>query len=73
MHLTHLARYRAALATILEVLEPGGHLLLGDHVGLCRLGTQLNLMEEVGFAEVDVAWRQEAFFVAGGRKPRDEG
>lgn len=65
----HLARYRAALVAILEVLEPGGHLLVGDHVGLCRLGTQLALMAEVGFTEVDVAWRQDAFFVAGGRKP----
>ena len=25
-------------------------------------------MEEVGFEDVDIAWRQEAFFVAGGRK-----
>ena len=25
-------------------------------------------MEEVGFEDVDVAWRQEAFFVVGGRK-----
>ena len=26
------------------------------------------MMEEVGFTEVDVAWRQDGFFVAGGRK-----
>ena len=25
-------------------------------------------MEEVGFTEVDVAWRKDGFFVAGGRK-----
>ena len=27
------------------------------------------MMEEVGFTEVDVAWRQDGFFVAGGRRP----
>ena len=26
------------------------------------------MMEEVGFTEVDIAWRQDGFFVAGGRK-----
>ena len=30
--------------------------------------TQACLMEEVGFEDIDIAWRQEAFFVAGGRK-----
>ena len=25
-------------------------------------------MEEMGFEDVDVAWRQEAYFVVGGRK-----
>ena len=25
-------------------------------------------MEDVGFTDVDIAWRQEAFFVAGGRR-----
>ena len=27
------------------------------------------MMEEVGFTEVDVAWRQDGFFVGGGRSP----
>ena len=29
---------------------------------------QLRIMEDVGFCEIDVSWRQEAFFVAGGRR-----
>ena len=29
---------------------------------------QARMMEEVGFTEVDVAWRQDGFFVMGGRK-----
>ena len=33
---------------------------------------QLRMMEEVGFCEIDVAWRQEAFFVAGGRKVKGD-
>ena len=30
------------------------------------------MMEEVGFTEVDVAWRKDGFFVAGGRKCASE-
>ena len=30
------------------------------------------MLEEVGFTEVDVAWRQDGFFVAGGRKCESE-
>jgi len=29
---------------------------------------QLQLMEVAGFTEVDVAWREQAYFIAGGRK-----
>ena len=31
----------------------------------------VRMMEEVGFEDLDIAWRQEGFFVAGGRKPED--
>jgi len=61
-------RYKAALEALLRVLEPGGHLIIGDHVGTWGLYRQVRMMEEVGFTEVDVAWRQDGFFVAGGRK-----
>ena len=33
---------------------------------------QVRMMEEVGFTEVDIAWRQDGFFVAGGRKCASE-
>ena len=29
-------------------------------------------MEDVGFEDLDIAWRQEAFFVAGGKKPDEK-
>ena len=29
---------------------------------------KVRVMEDVGFTDVDIAWRQEAFFVAGGRR-----
>jgi hypothetical protein len=30
-------------------------------------------MEDVGFTALDVAWREEAFFVAGGRRALHSG
>ena len=32
-----LLRYKAALEALLKVLEPGGHLIIGDHVGVWGL------------------------------------
>ena len=29
---------------------------------------QLRVMEDCGFQDIDVAWRHQAFFVAGGRR-----
>ena len=43
-----------------------------EHLKLCLSSSnlsQVRMMEEVGFTEVDVAWRQDGFFVAGGRRP----
>lgn len=62
------SRYELLFQSIYEPLEPGGHCLVGDHVGTLSLFEQLKAMERAGFADVDCAWRQDDFFVAGGRK-----
>ncbi len=60
-------RYELLFRSIHEALTPGGHLLVGDHVGTLGLYAQLKAMERAGFEAVDCAWRQDDFFVAGGR------
>lgn len=60
-------RYELLFRSIRDALEPGGHLIVGDHVGTLDLYRQLKAMERAGFREVDCAWRQDDFFVAGGR------
>ncbi len=50
-----------------EAIVPGGHLLVGDHVGTLGLYRHLKAMERAGFTDVDCAWRQQDFFVVGGR------
>ena len=57
--------YRSAF----EALAPGGHLLVGDQVTALGLYRQLKAMERAGFTDVDCAWRQEDFFIIGGRVP----
>ena len=42
--------------------------ILKVKITMKTIGSQVRMMEEVGFTEVDVAWRQDGFFVAGGRK-----
>jgi SAM-dependent methyltransferase len=61
------SRYELLFRSIRDALAPGGHLLVGDHVGTLDLYPQLKAMERAGFREVDCAWRQDDFFVAGGR------
>ena len=65
-------KYSNMFSAILQALKPGGTFIYGDHVGTWGLYKQVRLMEEIGFVETDVAWRQEAFFVAGARKPSNE-
>ena len=62
-------RYELLLRGIRESLAPGGHCFVGDHVGTLPLFAQLKAMERAGFTDVDCAWRQDDFFVAGGRLP----
>ena len=60
------SRYELLFHTIRSSLTSGGHLIVGDHVGTLPLYTQLKTMERAGLEEVDCAWRQADFFVAGG-------
>ncbi len=62
-------RYELLCHGIRDSLAPGGHLIVGDHVGTLGLFRQLKAMERAGFVDVDVAWRQDDFFVYGGRVP----
>lgn len=59
--------YELLLRGIRESLASGGHLFIGDHVGTLPLYDQLKAMDRAGFTDVDCAWRQDDFFVAGGR------
>jgi len=61
------SRYELLLQGIRNSLMPGGHLIVGDHVGVLPLFRQLKAFERAGFTDVDCAWRQDDFFVAGGR------
>jgi len=63
------SRYELLFQSIHESLVPGGHVIMGDHVGALSLYRQLKAMERAGFQDVDCAWRQDDFFVAGGQVP----
>lgn len=65
------SRYELLFRSIREPLRPGGHCIIGDHVGTLPLFEQLKAMERAGFTDVDCAWRQDDFFVAGGRVDGD--
>lgn len=65
---TAVSQYTKAFQLIFSALWPGGHFIYGDHVGVLPLYRQLRLLEDAGFTEIDVSWREEAFFVAGGRR-----
>lgn len=60
-------RYELLFRSIREALAPGGHLIVADHVGTLGLYRQMKAMERAGFTDVDCAWRQDEFFVCGGR------
>ena len=61
--------YEQLFHLIYKSLKIGGHFIFADHVGQLPLYQQLRLMEKVGFIDVDCAWRQDEYFVAGGYKP----
>ncbi len=63
------SRYELLFRGIREGTLPGGHVIVADHVGTLGLYRQMKAMERAGFTDVDCAWRQDDFFVAGGRVP----
>ncbi|GLD96491.1 hypothetical protein PINS_up005174 [Pythium insidiosum] len=63
------AVYETLFRGVHALLQPGGHVLIADHVGQLGLYRHLALLERVGFEDVDCAWRQQDFFVIGARKP----
>ena len=63
------SRYELLFQSVRDSLMPGGHLIAGDHVGTLGLFRQLKALERAGFVDVDCAWRQDDFFVCGGRVP----
>ncbi len=63
------SRYELLFQGVRDALLPGGHLLIADHVGTLSLYRQMKAMERAGFTDVDCAWRQDDFFVCGGRVP----
>ncbi|ETW10204.1 hypothetical protein H310_00567 [Aphanomyces invadans] len=63
------AEHKRVFQLMFNSLSPNGHVLLGDHVGQASLFSHLKWMEDVGFVDVDCAWRQDDFFVIGGRRP----
>ncbi|MDX1546386.1 MAG: class I SAM-dependent methyltransferase [Rhodothermales bacterium] len=60
-------RYELLFQSVRDSLTPGGHVIVGDHVGTLGLFRQLKALERAGFVDVDCAWRQDDFFVCGGR------
>jgi len=60
-------RYELLFQGIRDSLVPGGHIIIGDHVGTLGLFRQMKALERASFVDVDCAWRQDDFFVCGGR------
>lgn len=58
-------------AGLFSSLTPGGHVFIGDRVGHGHPGVyqHCKLLEQAGFTDVDVAWRQDDWFVIGARRP----
>ncbi|CAE7558321.1 unnamed protein product [Symbiodinium natans] len=63
--------YAKLFKGLLLSLVPGGHVFLGDHVvhGHPGVYEHCRLLEEAGFVDIDIAWRQNDWFVIGARRP----
>lgn len=60
--------YVSLFKGFLNALAPGGHVIVGDHVGHLSTFEHCLAMRDAGFVDVEVAWRQRDFFVLGGRR-----
>jgi SAM-dependent methyltransferase len=61
-------RYELLFQGLSASLTPGGHLFVADQIGSLGLYRLMKTMERAGFSDVDCAWRQDDFFVCGGRR-----
>lgn len=63
--------YAKVFKGIYSSLVPGGHVFLGDRVSHGHPGVyeHCRLLEDAGFLEIDIAWRQDDWFVIGARRP----
>jgi hypothetical protein len=64
---------RSMLASVMETLEPGGHVIIGEQANCLSAYAYLRLLEEAGFVDVDLSWRSQNFFVCGGRRSATTG
>ena len=62
------AKYVALFSGFLNGLAPGGHVIVGDHVGHLSAFEHCLALRAAGFVDVEVAWKERDFFVLGGRK-----
>ena len=62
------ARYLTMFRGISRLLVRGGHFIAADHCGHLSVFDHLRLLDAAGFFEVECAWKQQDFFVIGGRK-----
>ncbi len=61
-------RYVNLYRVLFASLQPGGRLVLGDHVGGISIFKQLMYMDRAGFLDVDFTWRHRGLCVCTGRK-----
>ena len=68
------AAYQAFLGQVFCSLQPGGTVIIGDHVehGHPSVFAHCKLLEDAGFTDVDVSWRNKDYFVCGARVPMDD-
>ena len=64
-------RYAQTFKRMHLSLAPGGHVFVADRTADGHPGVfeHCMLLREVGFVDVDVAWREKGWFVVGARKP----
>ncbi|MDZ4698732.1 MAG: class I SAM-dependent methyltransferase [Rhodothermales bacterium] len=60
-------RYELLFQGLAASLTPGGHLFVADQIGSLGLYRLMKTMERAGFSDVDCAWRQDDFYICGGR------
>eukprot|EP00438_Fugacium_kawagutii_P008616 Skav234212 [mRNA] locus=scaffold2795:187041:188708:- [translate_table: standard] len=67
----HIVAPPAHYAAKLNLTVVTGHVFLGDHVVHQHPGVYAHcrLLETAGFTDIDVAWRQNDWFVIGARRP----